>query len=130
VVQHWAPDLPHVTADRQQLQQVFLNLLVNAVQAMGEQGTITMTTRSADDGAAAEVVIADTGSGIPPDLIDRIFDPFFTTKQGGTGTGLGLAIAYGIVTRHHGTISVESEVGKGTTFAIRLPAAAPVPAMG
>jgi two-component system NtrC family sensor kinase len=130
VVQHWAPDLPHVTADRQQLQQVFLNLLVNAVQAMGEQGTITITTRSADDGAAAEVVIADTGSGIPPDLIDRIFDPFFTTKQGGTGTGLGLAIAYGIVTRHHGTISVESEVGKGTTFTIRLPAAAPVPAMG
>jgi two-component system NtrC family sensor kinase len=130
VVQHWAPDLPHVTADRQQLQQVFLNLLVNAVQAMGEHGTITITTRPADDGAAAEVVITDSGCGIPPDLIDRIFDPFFTTKPGGTGTGLGLAIAYGIVTRHHGTISVESEVGKGTTFIIRLPAAAPVPAVG
>jgi signal transduction histidine kinase len=76
------------------------------------------------------VVITDSGCGIPPDLIDRIFDPFFTTKPGGTGTGLGLAIAYGIVTRHHGTISVESEVGKGTTFIIRLPAAAPVPAVG
>jgi two-component system, NtrC family, sensor kinase len=130
VVRHWAPDLPHVAADRQQLQQVFLNLLVNAVQAMGERGTITITTRPAEDGSAVEVVIVDTGRGIPADAIDRIFDPFFTTKEGGTGTGLGLAIAYGIVTRHRGSISVESEIGRGTTFTIRLPATAPVPAVG
>jgi two-component system NtrC family sensor kinase len=130
VVWQWAPDLPHVAADRQQLQQVFLNLLVNAVQAMGERGTITITTRPAENGSTAEILIADTGRGIPPGVIDRIFDPFFTTKEGGTGTGLGLAIAYGIVTRHHGSIAVESEVGRGTTFTIRLPAAAAVPVPG
>jgi two-component system NtrC family sensor kinase len=122
VVRHWAADLPTVTADRSQLQQVFLNILMNATQAMHEQGTITITTCPAETGAMVEVAIADTGCGIPREMVDRIFDPFFTTKSGGQGTGLGLAIAYGIVTRHHGTITVDSVVERGTTFTIRLPA--------
>jgi signal transduction histidine kinase len=102
---------------------VFLNILVNAVQAMGERGVITIRTAVRD--AEVEVAIADTGCGIPGDVIDRIFDPFFTTREGGRGTGLGLAIAYGIVTRHRGHIHVQSAVGRGTTFTIRLPAAVP-----
>jgi two-component system NtrC family sensor kinase len=123
VVRDLTPDLPPVTGDRSQIQQVILNILVNAVQAMGERGTLTLTTHPGAGGREVEIRIADTGCGIPPDVIDRIFDPFFTTKQGGQGTGLGLAIAYGIVTRHRGHISVQSEVGRGTTFTIRLPAA-------
>jgi len=122
LVRDWAPDLPPVTADRSQIQQVILNILMNAVQAMGERGTLTLTTRPSAGGREVEIQIADTGCGIPPDMIDRIFDPFFTAKQGSQGTGLGLAIAYGIVTRHRGHISVQSEVGHGTTFTIRLPA--------
>jgi len=118
----WADGLPPISGDRSQLQQVFLNILVNAVQAMGERGVITI--RTAVRNAEVEVAIADTGCGIPGDVIDRIFDPFFTTREGGRGTGLGLAIAYGIVTRHRGHIHVQSAVGKGTTFTIRLPASA------
>jgi signal transduction histidine kinase len=75
-------------------------------------------------GNCVEVAISDTGQGIPPEQIDRIFDPFFTTKASGKGTGLGLSIAYGIVTTHRGTISVQSQVGKGSTFTIRMPIAA------
>jgi two-component system NtrC family sensor kinase len=122
----WADDLPPITGDRSQLQQVFLNILVNAVQAMDERGVITI--RTAAHGDDVEISIADTGCGIPAEVIDRIFDPFFTTREGGRGTGLGLAIAYGIVTRHRGHIHAESTVGRGTTFIIRLPAAAPIPA--
>ena len=98
---------------------------MNAVQAMDEKGTITIVTRrrAADD--SVEVLVSDTGHGIPAGQIDRIFDPFYTTKENRHGTGLGLSIAYGIVTTHGGRISVESEVGKGTTFTIRMPAAAP-----
>jgi two-component system NtrC family sensor kinase len=118
-----ADGLPSVTGDRSQLQQVVLNMLMNAAQAMGERGTITITTAPVDAGRDVEIRITDTGCGIPPEAIDRIFDPFFTTREGGRGTGLGLAIAYGIVTQHRGHIAVQSEVGKGTTFTIRLPAA-------
>jgi two-component system NtrC family sensor kinase len=121
IVQEPGTDLPRVNADRQQIQQVVLNLLLNAVQAMGERGTITIVTRKSAAGDV-EILIRDTGCGIPRDVIDRIFDPFFTTKSGGQGTGLGLAIVYGIITRHRGSIGVTSEVGKGTTFTIRLPA--------
>jgi len=117
----WADHLPPITGDRSQLQQVFLNILVNAVQAMGERGVITI--RTAVRGGEVEVTITDTGCGIPRDVIDRIFDPFFTTREGGRGTGLGLAIAYGIVTRHRGHIGVQSTPGAGTVFTIRLPAA-------
>jgi len=99
---------------------VFLNVLVNAAQAMGEQGRIVI--RSYATGAGDVVVsVADTGEGISPEEIHHIFDPFFTTKSDGRGTGLGLSIAYGIVTQHGGTIGVESTVGSGTTFTVRLP---------
>lgn len=121
VVCNLDPELPHVIADRAQFQQVFMNILMNAVQAMDERGAITIATRHNTSAHSVEAAISDTGRGIPPEQIDRIFDPFFTTKQSGQGTGLGLSIAYGIVTNHHGTISVESEPGKGTTFTIRMP---------
>jgi signal transduction histidine kinase len=127
LVREWAPDLPHIVADRSQLQQVFLNLIVNAVQAMEERGTLTIRTAHDADEGVVEIAFSDTGHGIPPDAIDRVFDPFFSTKQGGQGTGLGLAIAYGIVTRHRGTIGVRSRVGHGTTFTIRLPLPGPAP---
>jgi two-component system NtrC family sensor kinase len=126
VVCQLEPELPLVVADPSQFQQVFINILMNAVQAMNEQGAITIKTRHNSADNSVEVAISDTGKGIPPEDIGRIFDPFFTTKGGGQGTGLGLSIAYGIVTTHGGHISVQSEVGKGSTFTITLPAAVPV----
>ena len=120
-------DLPPIAGDRSQLSQVILNLVVNAVQAMQERGTLTITTRFDPANDAVEMAFADTGRGIAPEDLGRVFDPFFTTKTDGQGTGLGLSIAYGIVTRHHGTITVESEVGRGTTFRIRLPVGGAVP---
>jgi two-component system, NtrC family, sensor kinase len=123
VEQDLDPALPRVRADRSQLQQVFMNLIVNAVQAMNEQGTLGIRTRYHSDDDHVEVAFSDTGRGIPPAIVGRIFDPFFTTKESGQGTGLGLSIAYGIVTKHGGTIAAESELDTGTTFTIRLPAA-------
>ncbi len=120
VVRALDPALPRVMGDRSQLQQVFMNLLLNAVQAMEEKGTITLASRQVD--GFVEISVSDTGCGIPPDKLGRIFDPFFTTKPSGKGVGLGLSIAYGIVTKHGGDIRVESEVGKGSTFTVRLPA--------
>jgi two-component system NtrC family sensor kinase len=125
VVKELDSTLPAVMADGSQLQQVFMNILMNAVQAMNERGTVTVITRRSAAGYV-EIQISDTGCGIPPDKIGRIFDPFYTTKVGEQGTGLGLSIAYGIVTSHGGTISVESEVTKGSKFTVRLPAAAAV----
>jgi signal transduction histidine kinase len=124
----YGPGVPSIAADRSQIQQVFMNLLMNAAQAMDERGTLTIATRF--DGAAdkVEIAISDTGCGIPPEQIDRIFDPFFTTKASGQGTGLGLSITYGIVTTHGGTIAVDSRPGAGSTFTIRLPAAMEVAA--
>lgn len=110
--------VPEVVADFGQLRQAFVNIAFNACEAMGSAGRLRVTTRPAGDGV--EVVIADTGPGIPPDRLSKIFDPFFTTKE--KGTGLGLSVVYGIVERHGGTISVESELGRGTAFTIRLPA--------
>ena len=126
VVRRLDPELPGVMADRSQFQQVFINILMNAVQAMNERGTIHIVTRHDSSANSVEVAISDTGQGIPPEEIDRIFDPFFTTKESGHGTGLGLSIAYGIVTTHRGTISVQSGLGKGSTFTIRMPVAAEV----
>ena len=126
IVWNLDPDLPRVVADRSQFQQVFINILMNAVQAMNERGTITIVTRHDSPSNSVEVAISDTGHGIPPEEIGRIFDPFFTAKENGHGTGLGLSIAYGIVTTHRGTISVQSEVGKGSTFMIRMPVEAEV----
>jgi two-component system NtrC family sensor kinase len=127
MVRHHADDLPPIAGDRSQLAQVILNLVVNAVQAMEERGTLTITTRFDSANDAVEMAFTDTGRGIAPGDLGRVFDPFFTTKTDGQGTGLGLSIAYGIVTRHHGTITVESEVGRGTTFRIRLPVGGAVP---
>jgi signal transduction histidine kinase len=117
-----AAGLPRVVADASQLQQVFVNILMNAVQAMAERGTLAIGARQDVDRGDVVLTFRDTGCGIPPDQIDHVFDPFFTTKGSGEGTGLGLSIAYGIVSRHKGSIGVESEPGVGTTFTIRLPA--------
>jgi len=112
-------ELPLVPCSLAQLNQVFMNLLVNAAHAIEDHGTVTIVTRLEDRFAVVEV--RDTGRGIPDDKIGSIFDPFFTTKPVGTGTGLGLSISYGIIEEHGGDISVESEVGVGTVFTIRLP---------
>jgi signal transduction histidine kinase len=101
---------------------VFLNLFLNARDAMPRGGWLTVVTRDGAAGAAIE--IADTGSGIPPDQLSRIYDPFFTTKAIGKGTGLGLSITYGIVQEHGGTINCESAIGQGTRFSLTLPLAA------
>ena len=122
VIREWQEALPAVSGDSSELQQVFMNLIVNAVQAMHEKGVIRITTRHDVASDEVEVRVADTGSGIPADVIDRVFDPFFTTKASGEGTGLGLSIAYGIITKHEGSIGVESEPGQGTTFTVRIPA--------
>jgi len=114
-------DLPLVICDPSQIERVFINLIINAVEAMDDKGEITIQTKHVDDDDFVEVVITDNGHGINPEDFDRIFDPFFTTKDVGHGTGLGLAISFGIVKAHGGSISVESEVGKGTSFTIRLP---------
>jgi two-component system, NtrC family, sensor kinase len=103
-----------------QLQQVFLNLFLNARDAMPRGGWLTVSTRSESRTATAEV--ADTGSGIPPEQLARIYDPFFTTKAIGRGTGLGLSISYGIIREHDGTIRCDSAVGQGTRFTLTLPA--------
>jgi signal transduction histidine kinase len=102
-----------------QLNQVFMNILYNAVQAIEGPGTITVGTRREEDWAV--VSISDTGKGIPPEIKSRIFDPFFTTKKIGEGTGLGLSISYGIIEKHGGHINVDSEVGRGTTFTLYIP---------
>ena len=120
-------EIPDITCASSQINQVFLNLVTNAVQAMpGERGTLTLVTRREGDGVAVEV--RDNGSGIPPDVISRIFDPFFTTKEVGKGTGLGLSISYKIVQQHGGKISVESHPGSGTKFTVWLPLIPPAEA--
>jgi signal transduction histidine kinase len=112
-------ELPEVRCYAQQLNQVFMNILVNAAQAIEKQGEIRIATRAVD--GQVEIAISDTGSGIQKENLSKIFDPFFTTREVGKGTGLGLNIAYNIIKKHKGTIDVETEVGKGTTFIIRIP---------
>ncbi len=113
----FAVALPLVSAAADQLEQVFLNLMLNARDAMPEGGRLTLRTFPVEGGVRVEV--SDTGTGIAPEIMDRIFEPFFTTKV--TGTGLGLAISYSIIGDHRGKVSVTSEVGRGTTFAVWLP---------
>ena len=120
-------DAPPVLADANQIQQVLLNLLINARQAMPDGGRVRIAVRSGEDGMV-ELVVRDTGSGIPPEILPRIFDPFFSTKRGpdGTGrggTGLGLAACRNIIENHRGKIKVQSTLHKGTQFTLRLPAA-------
>ena len=118
-------DLPDIECLPSELNQVFMNLLVNAAHAIeSERGTITIRTGVADGHVTVE--IADTGSGIAVENLQRIFDPFFTTKPVGKGTGLGLSLAYGIVKKHHGQIEVDSKLGRGTTFRLSLPIRRPV----
>ena len=114
-----AQDLPEVYADPAQVGQVVLNLLLNAIHAIDPPGAITVATRK--NGSQVEIRFSDTGRGIPEDHLRRVFDPFFTTKDASQGTGLGLAVSYGIIKKHGGDITVESEVGKGTLFSVRLP---------
>ncbi|MGE5492551.1 MAG: histidine kinase [Actinomycetota bacterium] len=112
-------ELPLVECRISQISQVFMNLLVNAAQAIQERGTITL--RSGRENDFVWVAVSDTGQGIPPEILPRIFDPFFTTKPIGKGTGLGLSVSYGIIEKHGGHIDVHSEQGKGTTFTVWLP---------
>ncbi len=114
-----------ILSDGPQLRQVFLNLLTNACQAIGHDGTITITTRPGGVDAV-EIEIHDSGCGIPPEDLERIFDPFFSTKPPGMGTGLGLSISQGLLRRLGGDIRVTSRVGQGTTFTVTLPLQAPV----
>ena len=112
--------LPDIECLPSQINQVIMNLIVNASQAMGpERGTITL--RTGLEGETVSIEVADTGSGIEPECLQKIFDPFYTTKPVGQGTGLGLSLSYGIVKKHRGDISVRSEVGVGTTFRVELP---------
>jgi two-component system nitrogen regulation sensor histidine kinase GlnL len=123
------PSLPDIWADEAQLRQVFLNLVKNAIEAMDDGGTLTVTTRietdfhvrhgGRDRGQFLSVDVEDTGPGIPLEDCERIFTPFFTTKT--SGTGLGLAVTERLVTQHGGTIRVESELGRGTRVRVRLP---------
>jgi len=114
-------DIPMIIVDPSQIERVFMNLILNAAEAMDGNGSLTMSTRCDEEKEILEIIFADTGHGITEENLEKIFDPFFTTKDIGHGTGLGLAISYGIVKSHKGSILVESEVGKGTTFTIQLP---------
>ncbi len=122
MVKELLPDLPLINSDAPLLRQVILNLLNNAVQAIGKNGTVTVITRVAD-GDQVVVHINDDGCGIAKENLGQIFDPFFTTKPQGKGTGLGLSICHGIIERLGGKIAVASEVGKGTSFTLTLPQA-------
>jgi len=120
-------DISPIVCSPSQINQVFLNLITNAAQAMGERpGKIMLTTR--DDGDGVRVEVEDDGGGIPPDVLPKIFDPFFSTKEIGKGTGLGLSISYKIVQQHGGRIDVDSEIGRGTLFTVWLPLKPPADA--
>jgi two-component system NtrC family sensor kinase len=127
LLQNLSLDIPKVSGNAGMLQQVFTNIILNAIQVMPNGGELLVSTRSIDFeerlGKGVEVCFSDTGCGIPEDQRDKIFEPFFTTKKVGQGTGLGLSVSYGIVKEHKGEIKVKSQVGKGTTFTILLPTA-------
>jgi signal transduction histidine kinase len=116
-----ADNLPEVIGDRSRLEEVFLNLFINAADAMKGRGLLSITTVTGAN-HSIRILISDTGKGIDEEHLSHIFEPFFTTKEPGKGTGLGLSIAYGVIKKHNGVIDAESEPGKGTTFIISLPA--------
>lgn len=119
IIKELKPDLPKIMVDVNQIQQVFMNIILNAAEAMPQGGYLTISTQVVN--GFIEIKFIDTGCGIPQENIGRLFDPFFTTKEAGKGTGLGLAVSHGIVTKHQGRIEVESQVGKGATFTVKLP---------
>ncbi len=122
IIKYYAEDLPPVCCIASQINQAFMNLLVNAGHAIEKQGEISITTRiNPTDNTTVQIFIADNGIGIAPENLKRIFDPFFTTKPVGQGTGLGLSITWSIIDKHHGTLDVNSTLGKGTTFILTLP---------
>jgi signal transduction histidine kinase len=121
LVSRLAPDLGNVRVDVGQMQQVVLNLAINARDAMPAGGVLTIATANADDDTQVTLTVADTGGGMTPDVLAHLYEPFFTTKEGGKGTGLGLSTVYGIVQQSGGTIACASVPGKGTTFVVSLP---------
>jgi two-component system NtrC family sensor kinase len=122
IIKRLDSSLPFIEGDSNQIKQVFMNMMVNAAEAMSERGgSLTITTGVDPDGTTIFVSFQDSGMGILPEVQSKIFDPFFTTKAVGKGTGLGLSTSYGIIQSHHGNIEVESEPDKGTTFTIYLP---------
>jgi signal transduction histidine kinase len=123
VVTNLGPDLPDLMGSEDQLQQVFMNLVSNATEAMEAAGggNLTVETSHILKEDNLQINFKDTGSGIPPENISKLFEPFFTTKKKGKGVGLGLSVAYGIVQEHGGSIYVKSKVGQGTTFQVKLP---------
>jgi two-component system NtrC family sensor kinase len=112
-------DIPDILVDPDQIQQVFVNIILNAAEAMTKGGSLKIRSARSADRESIVITFADTGPGISEEVRERIFDPFYTTKE--HGTGLGLSISYGIVEQHGGTISVDSNPGKGSTFTISLP---------
>jgi two-component system NtrC family sensor kinase len=121
IVKRYQTDLPMVSADPAQMQQVFVNIIMNAAEAMDGKGILTIATKSGNRDDYVEISFTDNGKGISSDELDSVFEPFFTTKDIGRGTGLGLSISYGIIQKHGGTIKVLSQVGQGSTFVITLP---------
>jgi len=128
LVMRLSPDRPEVIGDPGQLNQVLVNLVVNALQAMPGGGRLTVETRARD--GRVQLIVEDTGTGMSPEVIEKLFVPFFTTKDVGEGTGLGLPVAHGIVTSHGGTLRVRCAVGRGARFDISLPAARGRPRRG
>jgi signal transduction histidine kinase len=116
-----APFVPLVLADTQQMGHVFMNIIINAAQAMDGNGTITISTRESATKDRVLIEITDSGPGISAEDLEHIFEPFFTTKEEGKGTGLGLSVVYGIVENHGGSISARSIPGRGSTFSLELP---------
>jgi signal transduction histidine kinase len=121
MIRDYDPSIPPVTMDIDKMKQVYMNLLMNACQAMDSGGYINVSTHYDKVKAGVLMVFSDTGCGIPQNIQSRIFEPFFTTKEPGQGTGLGLAVSYGIVKEHSGEISFESEEGRGAIFRVWLP---------
>jgi two-component system NtrC family sensor kinase len=128
VARHYAPDLPNVTIDGNQIKQVFVNLLLNSFEAMQNGGTVTISAESIMDEKNKrylQITMADTGCGIPESELEKIFDPFYTTKNTPVNSGLGLSVTKGIIDKHHGKIRIESEIDGGTRVIIGLPAGNP-----
>jgi len=121
LVKQLSEDEIYINVDKNQMNQVIINLVMNAVDAMDKKGTLTLRTYRHKKKSEIHIEISDTGSGIPDKNLPRIFDPFFTTKEQGQGTGLGLSTVYGIVKENHGHISVKDTGSHGTTFLLKFP---------